>query len=96
MNEKENWYVYIILASDQSLYTGIAKNIDKRFEEHLLRAQGESKLGAKYFNRRRTPVKVVYQELLNGRSAALKREMMIKKLTRQEKLKLLDKQMIKN
>lgn len=75
-----NWYVYIIEASDQSLYTGITTDIERRFSEHC----GQSK-GAKFF-RGRSPRKVVYSEVHADRSSALKREAQIKKLSRLEKL----------
>ena len=63
-----NWQVYIILCSDESLYTGITTDIDRRFCDH---AEGR---GAKYF-RGRQPVKVVYLEKDHTRSSASKREL---------------------
>lgn len=77
-----NWLVYIVLCSDNSLYTGITKNIEKRFRQH---ADGS---GAKYF-RGRHPVKVVYQESGHTRSTASKRELEIKAMTRIEKNSLI-------
>jgi putative endonuclease len=77
-----NWQVYIILCSDESLYTGITKDIDRRFNEH---AEGR---GAKYF-RGRQPVKVVYLEKDHNRSTASKREAQIKAMDRSEKASLL-------
>ena len=77
------WYVYIIEASDGSLYTGVTTDVERRFAEH-----GGSEKGAKFF-RGRKPVKIVYQQDLPDRSAALKREVAIKKLTRQNKLLLI-------
>lgn len=78
-----NWHVYIIESDDQSLYTGITTDIDKRFEQH---AEGK---GAKYFNGR-NPVKVVFREDGHTRSSASKREAEIKKLTKKDKIKLID------
>lgn len=75
-----NWYVYIIESSDESLYTGITTDVDRRFAEHC----GQGK-GAKFF-RGRKPRKVVYSEEHADRSSALKREAQIKKLSRVEKL----------
>lgn len=75
-----NWYVYIIEASDSSLYTGITTDVERRFAEHC----GQTK-GAKYF-RGRMPRKVVYSEQHSDRSKASKREAEIKKLSRLEKL----------
>jgi putative endonuclease len=77
-----NWFVYIIEASDRSLYTGITTDLDKRFAQHL------SGKGAKYF-KGRTPVKMVYTEADHDRSSASLREAAIKKLTRQQKQALI-------
>lgn len=79
----ENWSLYIIEASDKSLYTGIATDVERRFDEHL-----NCLKGAKYFNGR-TPVRVVYREDGHTRSSASRREMEIKKLSRREKQELI-------
>ena len=76
------WSLYIIEASDASLYTGITTDVERRFEEHL-----NCQKGAKYFNGRR-PVRIVYREDGHSRSSASRREMEIKKLSRQEKQNL--------
>lgn len=73
------WSLYIIEASDASLYTGITTDVERRFEEHL-----NCPKGAKYFNGR-SPVKVVYREDGHTRSSASRREAEIKKLSRGEK-----------
>jgi putative endonuclease len=73
------WFVYIIEASDNSYYTGITTDVDRRFNEHC-----SSTLGAKYFNGRK-PTKVIYQEPGHTRSSASKREYEIKKLGRRQK-----------
>ncbi len=73
------WSIYIIEANDNSYYTGIATDVQRRFEEHV----GDEH-GAKYFNGR-TPIRVVYQEDGHTRSSAGKREIEIKKLTRHQK-----------
>jgi len=78
-----NWHVYIIESYDQSFYTGITTDIDRRFEQH---AEGK---GAKYFNGR-NPVKVVFREDGHTRSSASKREAEIKKLTKKDKIKLIE------
>lgn len=70
-----NWHVYIILCSDDSLYTGITTNVDRRFIKH---ASGR---GARYF-RGRQPRQLVYQESGHTRSSAGKREAVIKGMTR--------------
>ena len=78
------YYVYIVKCSDDTLYTGIATQIDRRIEEH-----NSSNKGAKY-TRIRRPVELVYSEEYPDRSTASKREYGIKKkMTRKEKLKLI-------
>ena len=77
-----NWQVYIIVCTDNSLYTGITTDIERRFREHA------GVQGAKYF-RGRTPDKVVYLEGGHSRSTASKREAAIKKLLRADKLRLI-------
>ena len=77
-----NWQVYIILCTDNSLYTGITTDMERRFRQHA-----DSK-GAKYF-RGRGPGKVVYLEDGHTRSTASKREAVIKKLLRADKLQLI-------
>jgi putative endonuclease len=77
-----NWFVYIIHCTDESLYTGITTDIEKRYTAHTLQ------LGAKYF-RGRKPRRLVYLESGHDRSSATKREMEIKKLKRVDKIKLI-------
>jgi putative endonuclease len=69
------WYVYIIRCSDNSLYTGITTDLERRFRQH---ADGS---GAKYFRGRR-PLRIVYQEGNHSRSSAGIRELQIKRMTR--------------
>jgi putative endonuclease len=73
------WFVYMIRCSDDSLYTGVTTDIERRFKEHA----GDEK-GAKYFNGRQ-PLEVVYSESGHSRSSACQREASIKKLSRNEK-----------
>ena len=80
-----NWYVYIVKCADGSLYTGITKDLDRRVEEH----NSDNRLGSKYLRYRRPGVLVYYEEFKN-RAEAAKRESSIKKLTRQNKLKLVE------
>ena len=68
-----NWSVYMILCSDDSLYTGITTDMERRLAQHA------SQRGAKYF-RGREPGPVVYLEAGHNRSSASKREAEIKKL----------------
>ena len=76
------WQVYILQCSDDTLYTGITNDLERRIEEH-----NSSKLGAKYTKGRR-PVKLIYSCEVEGRAAALKEEYRIKQLPRWEKLEL--------
>ena len=82
---KSNYYhLYILLCSDSTLYTGITTDLKRRVSEH-----NSSKLGAKYTSIRR-PVLLVYSKKFKNRSLASKEEARIKKLTRGEKLELIN------
>lgn len=81
-------YVYIIKCGDNSLYTGWTNNLEKRFKNHC-----EGK-GAKY-TRGRGPLKLVYYEEYEDKILAMKRECAIKKLSRSEKLKLIERSFLK-
>jgi putative endonuclease len=72
------WFFYILRCSDGTFYSGISDNIVKRVASHNLAK------GAKY-TRGRLPVELVYQEECENKSAALKREFAVKKLTRKQK-----------
>jgi putative endonuclease len=76
----------MVRCGDNSLYTGIAKDVERRIHEH----NSDDTLGAKYTKARR-PVVLVYQEACDSRSAASKREYEIRKLSRQEKEELFSK-----
>ena len=81
MTDKRNqWYVYILRCADNSLYTGITKDVTRREKEH-----NSKKGGAAKYTRARQPVKVIYQETSENRSSATKREMAIKQLTKAKK-----------
>ena len=69
--------------SDNSIYTGITKNIEKRIKMH------ESGKGAKYL-RGRLPIKLLHKEVFLSRSDASKREILIKKMNHKEKRKLIN------
>lgn len=79
------WYVYIIRASDERLYTGITTDVERRFGEHH-----DPRKGARFF-RGRKPEEVVHTERHPDRSSALQREAFIKKLSRKLKLELIGK-----
>jgi putative endonuclease len=78
----DSWHVYIVRCADSSLYTGVAKDPGARVAAH------NSGTGAKY-TRQRRPVELVYAEPLGDRSAALRREAQIKKLTATRKRELI-------
>ncbi len=79
----KKWWVYIIQCEDDSLYTGVSTDPQRRFLEHLQHPRG-----AKYFNGR-VPRSIVYTEAGHTRSSACRREAEIKKLPRKQKLELL-------
>jgi putative endonuclease len=74
------WTVYVVNCADGSLYTGIARDVARRVEEH-----NSNNLLAANYTRARRPVVLVYQELAATRSAALKREHQIKHMSRRAK-----------
>ena len=80
---KNSWFIYMVRCADNSLYTGIAKDVERRILEHN---SGDTS-GAKYTKARR-PVELVYQEACKSRTIASKREYEIKQLSRQEKEEL--------
>ncbi|MBP3684280.1 MAG: GIY-YIG nuclease family protein [Oscillospiraceae bacterium] len=76
------WYLYMLRCRDGSLYTGITTDVEKRFGQH---SAGK---GAKY-TRGRGPLELVYREECGSHSEALKRELEIKALPREKKLRLI-------
>ena len=82
------WWLYMIRCDDDSLYTGISTDVDRRFKEHLGATAGKYR-GAKFFNGRK-PLKVVYREECSDRSVASVREYEIKQLSREQKLRLIN------
>lgn len=81
--KSEPWSVYILRCGDESLYTGVAKDIDERFKKH------SSGKGAKY-TRTRLPLAVVYRETCRSRTDALVRECEVKALNRTKKIGLIE------
>ena len=81
---EKTWKVYILRCGDGSLYTGITTDVQARFAAHSC---GK---GAKY-TRSRRPVIPVYTETCGDHSVALKRELEIKAMSREQKLKLIQK-----
>jgi len=76
------WYLYILRCKDDTLYTGITTDVEKRLEAH------RAGRGAKY-TRGRAPLALAYREVCGTHSDALKREYQIKALSRQDKEKLI-------
>jgi putative endonuclease len=85
MIEPMNWCVYMVLCTDDSLYTGITNNVQARLVQHA------NQRGAKYF-RGRKPRRIVYLETGHSRSSASRREAQIKGMRRVQKDHLIDSQ----
>jgi predicted GIY-YIG superfamily endonuclease len=79
----KRWYLYILRCGDGTLYTGITTDVEARLEAH------RSGKGAKY-TRGRGPLELVYREQCEDHSHALKRELAVKSMTKEEKKKLID------
>jgi putative endonuclease len=77
------YYCYLLVCHDGTLYCGYTNDLNKRIAAH------NNKKGAKY-TKTRLPVKLVYSEEFDNKSAAMKREWQIKQLDRKEKLKLIN------
>lgn len=73
-----SYFVYMLLCKDGSYYIGTTNDVEKRFKVHL------SGNGASY-TRSHPPLRVVYTEVLNDKSSALKREYVLKQLTHSQK-----------
>lgn len=76
------YYIYILLCSDNSLYTGYTTDLKRRFKDHT-----EGK-GSKYV-RSKLPAKLIYSEEFKSKSEALKRERQIKGWKRKKKIEIL-------
>ena len=76
-------YVYMLRCRDGSLYTGWTNDLEKRLKAH-------NSGGASKYTRARLPAELVYSEEWDSKEAAMSREWHIKRLTREEKLKLID------
>lgn len=77
-------YTYMVKCADGTLYTGWTNCLSKRMKAH-----NGGKNGAKY-TKAKQPVRLVYYEGFLEKNEAMKREAQIKKLTRKEKLALID------
>ena len=74
----DKWFVYIVQRADDSLYTGVTKDVSRRCEQHNAGT-------ASRYTRSRLPVSLAYHEAQATQSLALKRELDIKAMSRQEK-----------
>ena len=79
----KSYYVYILLTQRDTLYCGYTDDVEKRFKKHC---EGKA---AKY-TRANKPLKIVYQKAYPNKQEAMKEECRIKKLSRKEKLKLIN------
>ncbi len=77
------WYTYILKCADGTFYTGMTNDLEKRLSNH-------NKGTAAKYTRCRLPVELVWHTQCESRSEALKKESEIKKLTRKQKLKLIE------
>lgn len=78
---EKQWVLYILECKDGTLYTGITDDLPRRIAQH------NSGKGAKY-TRGRAPLKLLYSEMCENHSQALKREFAVKQLSREEKLNM--------
>ena len=74
----DRWFVYLLRCADGTLYTGIAKDVDRRCQQHNAGT-------ASRYTRSRLPVEVAHQEVHASRGSALRREAAIKALSRRRK-----------
>jgi len=81
--KEKPWFVYLLICSDRTIYTGITINIEERIKTH------NSGRGAKYTSKR-TPVELAYCEPSASHSEALRREHQIKSWGRQKKMELIE------
>lgn len=79
---EKKWYLYVLRCGDGTLYTGITTDVQARFAQH------QAGKGAKY-TRGRGPLEVVYTEECEDHSAALKRELAVKALSREKKERMI-------
>jgi len=78
-----DWFVYILRCNDNTLYTGVTTDLDRRLSEH------NSAGSTTRYTRSRQPVVLAYQEHATNRSDACRREAAIKRLTKAEKSSLI-------
>ena len=79
-----DWYLYLIRCGDNTLYTGISTDVDRRFAQH----QSEGSTGSRYL-KGRGPLSLVFKKKLASRSLALKEEHRVKRMTKAQKENLI-------
>jgi putative endonuclease len=84
MMKQAKWEVYIIQANSGKLYTGITKDVSRRFAEHRTERKG-----ARFF-RFSAPKNILFREIYTSRSEATQREIQIKKMSRKQKFDMID------
>lgn len=85
MSQNQTWQLYIVRCNGGQLYTGVTVDLERRFEEH----QSNGPKCAKYL-RGKQPLNLIFHAQLSDKSAALKAEIQIKKLSKQKKLALIN------
>lgn len=78
------YYLYILRCADETLYVGITIELERRVKEH-----NNSELGARY-TRGRRPVELVFSKKFPNRTDATKEEFRIKRLSREQKIKIIN------
>lgn len=86
MQSTSIWYLYMLRCANGQLYTGITTDITRRFSEHCANGSKTAR-----FLRGKGPLELVYQEVVGNHSSALKREIAVKKLTKKQKLFMINK-----
>ena len=85
MTESALWYLYLVRCANGHLYTGVTTDVTRRFSEH----QSGGIKSAKYL-RGKGPLTLMYQEQVGSHGDALRREIAVKKLSRSQKLVLIE------
>ena len=80
-----DWYLYLIRCRDDTLYTGISTDVDRRFAQH----QGEGNAGSRY-PKGRGPLSLAFQKNLGTKSLALRVERRVKRMSKARKEKLIE------
>lgn len=79
-NTGGRWYLYVLQCRDNTLYTGITNDLQRRVQQH-------NNGTASRYTRNRLPVALAYQERCLGRSSALRKEYAMKQLSKKDKEK---------